>query len=471
MRKEHVILLFIYAMTGWVLPAVAQEHPSGSRYLEQPMPENWSYAPEVSETLPNEDAWWKSFNDHILDSLISAGVSNNYNVRMAMQRIQMAHQAVGQARASYFPSISISAGYNKSRVSGAMSGKDVPATNSSYFSLGADMSWEIDLFGRITAQVKEKKASVDVSKADYMATMVSMTANIATYYMELRTLQAELAVAEEHLKSQQQVLKIAEARHEAGLVSKLDVAQAKTVYYSTEAALPALKANIRTTINAIAILLGTYPENLYNSLSVVKPQPAYNMLISTGIPMELLRRRPDIIVAEKQLAVYAAQLGIAKKDFLPTLSLSGSIGVASHDFDNLFKKNSFEYTIAPTLSWTLFDGLSRRYAVAEARTQMEIGIEDYNQTVITAVQEVDNAICSYNSAVETIEIDKKVFDQSQEEFNLSLEQYKEGLAAFTNVVDAQISWLNYANSLVEARGNALTSLVQLYQALGGSPMQ
>lgn len=470
MRKEHVILLFIYAMTGWAVPAIAQEHPSGSRYLEQTMPERWSYSPEVSETMPNEDVWWKSFKDPLLDSLIQAGVENNYNVKMAMQRILMARQAVGQARASYFPSISLSAGYNKSRISGATSGKDVPASNSSYFSLGADMNWEIDLFGRITAQVKEKKASVEVSKADYMGTMVSMTANIATYYMELRTLQAELAVAEEHLKSQQQVLKIAEARHEAGLVSKLDVAQAKTVFYSTEAEIPALKANIRTTINAIAILLGCYPDKLYGTLSVVRPQPEHKVLISTGVPMELLRRRPDIIVAEKELAVYAAQLGIAKKDFLPTLSLQGSIGVSSHDFGNLFKKNSFEYTIAPTLSWTLFDGLSRRYAVAEARTQMEIGIEDYNQTVITAVQEVDNAIISYNSAVETIEIDQKVFEQSQEEFNLSLEQYKEGLAAFTNVVDAQISWLNYANSLVEAKGNALTSLVQLYQALGGSPM-
>ncbi|MCM1138512.1 MAG: efflux transporter outer membrane subunit [Muribaculum sp.] len=471
MRKRHVILLFIYAMTGWVLPAMAQEHPSGSRYLEQPMPERWTYTPEVSDIMPNEDAWWKSFNDPLLDSLITVGVENNYNIRMAMSRIEMARQVVGQVRAGYFPSISINAGYTKSRISGATSGKDAPASNSSYFSLGADVSWEIDLFGRITAQVKEKKASVEVSKADYMASMVSITADIASYYMELRTLQAELTVAEEHLKSQQQVLNIAEARHEAGLVSKLDVAQAKTVFYSTEAALPALKANIRTTINAIAILLGTYPDKLYGTLGVVRPQPRHKVLISTGIPIELLRRRPDIIVAEKELAVYAAQLGIAKKDFLPALSLNGSIGVSSHRMDDMFKKNSFEYTIAPTLSWTLFDGLSRRYAVAEARTQMEIGIEDYNLTVITAVQEVDNAISSYNSAVETIEIDRKVFEQSQEEFNLSLEQYKEGLSAFTNVVDAQISWLNYANSLVEAKGNALASLIQLYQALGGSPVQ
>lgn len=255
------------------------------------------------------------------------------------------------------------------------------------------------------------------------------------------------------------------------MVSKLDVTQAKTVYYSTEGAIPAIESSIHTTINAISILLGTYPDSLYQRLGEIKPQPEHRYLISSGVPMDLLRRRPDIIAAEKELSVYAAQLGIAKKDFLPTLSLRGSIGVAAHDAGDLFKKNGFEYTIAPTLTWTLFEGFARKYAVAEARIQMEIGIEEYNQTVLTAVQEVDNAMTSYNAALKAMEIDKKVFDQSRESFDLSIEQYKEGLTAFSNVVDAQISWLTYANSLAEAKGNALISLVKLYQALGGSPMQ
>lgn len=471
MKTITYVLLFICVITGSGYMTAADDQTSGNKYLDQTMPERWDYSADFEQTLPSDDDWWKLFNDPLLDSLINEGTTNNYNIRIALQRIEMARLAVGQAASQYYPTISIDAGYTKARTAGAMSGKNIPSTNSSYFSLGADMSWEIDLFGKITQQVKGKKALLSVSKADYVGAMVSMAADIATYYMNLRTLQAELQVAHEHLLSQDKVVKIAEARHEAGLVSKLDVAQAKTVYYSTEAAIPELETSIRKNINAIAILLGVYPGELASRLTQTSPQPDYRQVIQTGIPMNLLRRRPDIVAAERQLAVYASQIGIAKKDFLPSLSLQGSVGVASHDFDNLFKKNSFEYSIAPTLSWTLFDGFDRKYALASAKAEMELGVETYNQTVMNAVQEVDNAMTAYLSALETIELDRKVLEQSHEAFNLAIEQYKEGLAAFTNVVDAQISWLNYANSLVSAQGNALTSLVELYQALGGAPIQ
>lgn len=471
MKTITHVLLFICAMSGGTEAVVSQQLPSGQRYLEERMPESWGYTAEFEQTLPSDDDWWKMFNDPMLDSLITEGTENNYNIRMALLRIEMAKQAVGQAASQYYPTISLNAGYTKARSAGAMRGKDIPSTNTSYFSLGADMNWEIDVFGRITEQVKGKKAEVGVSKADYVGAMISMAADIATYYINIRTSQAELQVAHEHLESQNRVVEIAEARHEAGLVSKLDVAQAKTVYYSTEAAIPQIEASIRTNINAIAILLGVYPEKLYDRLSSVLPQPDCRRIINAGVPLNLLRRRPDIVAVERQLAVYAAQVGIVKKDFLPTLSLQGTIGVASHDFGDLFKKNSFEYSIAPTLSWTLFDGFDRKHALASARAEMELGIDNYNQTVMNAVQEVDNAMTAYITALKTMELDNNVLEQSRESFDLAIEQYKEGLAAFTNVVDAQISWLNYANSLVAAKGEALTSLIELYQALGGSPVQ
>lgn len=471
MKTITHVLLFICAMSGGMETVVSQQLPSGQRYLEEKMPDSWGYTTEFEQTLPADDDWWKLFNDPMLDSLIMEGTNNNYNIRIALQRIEMAKQAVGQAAAQYYPTIMLDAGYAKARTSGAMRGGGIPATNSSYFSLGADMNWEIDLFGKITQQVKGKKAAVEVSKADCVATMISMAADIATYYMNIRTSQAELQVAHEHIESQKRVVEIAEARHEAGLVSKLDVAQAKTVYYSTEADIPSLEATIRTNINAIAILLGVYPAELYGRLSVSATQPDCRRIISAGVPLNLLRRRPDIVAAERQLAVYAAQVGIAKKDFLPSLSLQGSIGVAAHDMSDMFKKNSFQYTVAPTLSWALFDGFGRKHALAAARAEMEVGIDNYNQTVMNAVQEVDNAMTSYLAAMKTMELDNKVLEQSRESFDLAIEQYKQGLAAFTNVVDAQISWLNYANSLVAAKGEALTSLIELYQALGGSPMQ
>lgn len=471
MKTIAHVLLFISAMSGGTGAVISQQLPSGQRYLEEKMPDSWDYTSEFEQTLPSDDDWWKFFNDSTLDSLITEGTDNNYNVKMALLRIDMAKHAVGQAAAQYFPTLALNAGYTKTRSAGAIEGKNVPSANSGYFSLGMDMNWEIDLFGKITEQVKGKKAEVGISKADYVGAMVTMAADIATYYVNLRTLQAELKVANEHLESQKRVVEIAEARHEAGLVSKLDVAQAKTVYYSTEAVIPHLEASARANINAIAILLGVYPNQLYDRLSIYAPQPDCSRIIDTGVPLNLLRRRPDIVAAERQLAVYAAQVGVAKKDFLPSLSIQGTIGVASHNIGDMFKKNSFEYSIAPTLSWTIFDGFGRKHALSEAREEMELGIDTYNQTVLNAVQEVDNAMTAYLAAIKTMDLDKNVLEQSRESFDLAIEQYKEGLASFTNVVDAQISWLEYANSLVEAKGDALTSLIELYQALGGSPMQ
>ena len=301
--------------------------------------------------------------------------------------------------------------------------------------------------------------------------MVSLSAEIATYYFNLLTFQRQLYVTKEHLASQNQVVEIAKARFEAGLVSKLDVAQALTVYYSTEATVPQLETSIKQTINALAILLGVYPESLLPKLETERPMPDYRQLVPSGIPANLLRRRPDVVAAEYELAAYAAELGIAKKDFLPTLSLSGSVGVAAHNAGDLFKSNSLEYSIAPTLSWTLFDGFARKYAVAEAKEQMKIGIENYNQTVMTAIQEVDNAMVAYSSSLKSIDSYTKVIEQCDESFHLSVDAYKEGLTSFTNVVDAQINSFTYANSLISAKGDALVNLVDLYKALGGSPTE
>lgn len=170
-----------------------------------------------------------------------------------------------------------------------------------------------------------------------------------------------------------------------------------------------------------------------------------------------MRRRPDIVEAEFQLAQYAAQLGIAKKDFLPTLSLNASIGTASHDAGDLFKKQTFTYTLAPTLSWTVFDGLARRANVISAREQMEIGIDNYNFTVMNAVEEVDNAILSYTATLQNISILNDVIDNSRQSLDLSLDLYKKGLNPFTDVVTAQLNYLAYQNSIIESKGKALTA--------------
>ncbi len=173
------------------------------------------------------------------------------------------------------------------------------------------------------------------------------------------------------------------------------------------------------------------------------------------------------MAAEKSIDVAAAELGIAKKDYLPSLSISANVGTQAHAFGDLFTGPSFTYSVAPTLSWTLFDGFARRAATASARENMQIEIENYNLTVLTAIEEVRNALARYSATLKYIERTAKVVESSEEAVNLSLDQYKQGLSDFYNVVEAQLNYLTYQNSLVAARGEALTSLIDLYKALGG----
>ena len=187
--------------------------------------------------------------------------------------------------------------------------------------------------------------------------------------------------------------------------------------------------------------------------------------------MDLLRRRPDIVEAEMQLAQYAAQIGVARKDFLPALALTGSIATSAHDAGNLFGKNSLEYSVGASLSWTVFDGFARSNNVAEARLQLEAATDDYNFTVMTAVEEVENAISQYNSAIEQVEALQKVVAESAHTYRLSVDLYKDGLSDFINVTDSQVTYLENRMSLASAVGSVYSAQIALYKALGGGIIQ
>lgn len=434
---------------------------------EREMPSEWRYATDYYQTVPTDDAWWRGFEDARLDSLIAIGIDNNYNVLMAQRRIEMARQAVRQAQSGYYPQFDLTGGWTRARSSGMTGSTPASANTSSYFDLGVSMNWEIDVFGKVTSRAKQSKAQFKATRAEYAATMVSVSAKIASTYFQLRTVQGELQVMERHIESQKRVLDITQARFEAGLSSKLDVTQASTTYYSTQASISALRTQESACINAIAVLIGVFPKDIADSLLSYRPLPDYHQIVSIGMPVELLRRRPDIVEAEYALAADAAALGIAKKDFLPTLSLQGRIGTQAHEIGDMFTKESFGYSIAPTLSWTIFDGLSRKAAVASAKEQMLASIDNYNLTVLTAVQEVGSAMEAYTNDLRYIDYLNKVVDSARESLTLSVDLYKQGLSPFINVSDAQIALLQYSNQLVSARGQALADLVTLYQALGG----
>lgn len=431
------------------------------------IPENWTYTSSQFQSLPPDDKWWAEFDDPMLDRLISMAVDRNANVAVALRRVEIARLAIKNARSGYYPTIGASAGWTKSRQSGNMTSMSTEPVTTDYFSAGLDMAWEVDLFGRVGSQVKEAKAQYQASKADYLAAMNTLCAEVANEYITLRTLQSQLEVADTHLASQEKVLKIAEARHEAGLNSKLDVAQASTIYHSTAATIPTLRAQITSAVNALAVLLGDYPENVAPLLSSPAQVPDYRRIVAIGLPRDLLRRRPDVRAAEYDMASSAAAVGVAKKDFLPVVSIEGSVGVASHRPGDMFNHRSLTYSVAPKISWTIFDGLARNSALASARENMKIAVDRYNLAVLTAVGEAETALASYTGQIASIAALEKVVEDAKEQVILSVDLYKQGLVDFLSVANAQISYLQYSDQLAEARGKAAISLVTLYKSLGG----
>ena len=448
------LLLFLSTVT-----AVGQ---TVNRYLNTPLPKEWEESGEVfQQTLPVDDHWWKSFQDTKLDSLIALAVDRNYSVAMAINRIAAARANLWAERGNFFPSIGLNAGWTRQETSGNTS--TLPQSTDHYYDAALSMSWEIDVFGSIRKRVKAQKENFAASKEEYAAVMVSLASEVASAYINLRELQQELEVVNKNVASQEEVLKITEVRYNTGLVAKLDVAQAKSVLYSTKASIPQLEAGINQYITTLAVLLGMYPQEIRPVLETTGTLPDYMEPIGVGMPVDLLLRRPDV----RSVNAQAALLGASKSDWLPKIFLKGSFGYAARDLNDLVKSKSMTYEIAPSLSWTIFSGGQLVNATRLAKAQLDESINQFNQTVLTAVQETDNAMNSYRNSIKQIVALREVRNQGVETLKLSLELYKQGLSPFQNVLDAQRSLLSYENQLVQAQGSSLLQLISLYKALGG----
>lgn len=467
--KQHTIVSGIFRFISLILLPVTAVFPSYALDTEpeKPLPGQWKGACNDNSAAEIGEEWWKMFNDATLDSLEAIALENSYDLAATARRIKIAQAQLQNARAGYFPNIGVSAGWTKQQNSGLTGRIDGKAETVSFFDAGITASWEVDVFGKIYSQAKEQKANIKLSRAEYAGAILSVTANVAASYFQLRVWQEELIVANEHAVRQGKVMKIAEARFEAGIASMLDVAQARGVYYSTRASVPVLENSISTAINSLAVLLGVYPESISDMLLTGVKLPSYMQMVATGYPADILNRRPDIAQARMQIEANAAALGVAKKAYLPSLVIDGSVGTSAHSAGDLFGKQSFTYSVAPRLSWTIFEGGARNAQSRIARENMRISVDNYNAAVMTAVEEVQTAITSYHNSLRHIEAIEKVIEQSDEAYRLSLDLYKRGLTPFNNVVTAQMDMLENRNTHIIAHGQALTDVVNLCKALGG----
>ena len=460
MRFYSLLLLFLTPLAG----AVAQQ---GEVFIDSALPDGWNNGDCFDQTMPPDDEWWQNFEDPVLDSLILYASENSYSVLGAMENIRKARAAWNIARGKMLPTFDMGMGWQRAKTSGNIASTMYTEAWEGQFNAALSMQWQADVFGSIYMRSKAQKMLFMATEEEFRAVMVTLVANVATTYFSLCQSVEQLKVLRENVKSQHEIMEIVISRYNSGLASKLDVAQSRSVYYSTMAEIPAMQATIDGYRNKMAVLLGIYPQDLAGWPGEECSLPSYMEPIGVGVPAMLLRRRPDIRVAEKQVEANAAQLGATRRDWFPEVLLTGSIGFSSGEMKHLFRSKSLTWEIAPTIKWNIFSGGERLNATREARAALDQSIISFNSTLLTAVQEVESAMSQYKSSVEQIVSLREAVNQNEETLTLSLELYKQGLTEYQNVLDAQRTLLTYQGYLVQAQGGSLIYLVQLYEALGG----
>ena len=438
--------------------------------LEVSIPEKWQIDTIFLTNDIAYNEWWKNFNDPLLDSLIMIAINNNHNLHSIEATLEKSRLLYQQSKSAFYPSLSLDAQYDLSKSSlnyYEETSSDEYRTNG-YLNAGINASWEIDVFGKNRDNVRANKKSYYANEASYQNAVMNLCAQVATVYFNLRAYQQQLIVANQNIISEKNILDITIARYESGLGTQLDVSQAKSVYYNTSASIPKLDAYITQCVNELAILLGTYPSSLSNTFINLDGLPSIRHIISTGIPADIIRRRPDIRQAEFLIESQAAAIGATKADYYPKFKITGSFGYLSHDIEKFFNNESQMFQLSPSISWNIFSGMEARKAVQMAEIALDESIENYNNVVLNAIQEVETEMSNYANALKTIEMGQQVVEQGNKTLELSIDLYKRGLGTFTNVLDAQRTVLSDQNYLVSAWNSALLALVRLYTALGGS---
>jgi NodT family efflux transporter outer membrane factor (OMF) lipoprotein len=455
----------LFLLTISALVSVIAIAKTNSQRLETEIPTSWNNLDTLFVQQDNIDKkWWAGFNDATLNSLVDICISNNYDLAEAAYRVDAAKASMRKAEGGYYPSISIGAAYDYNK------SVTTPGVVSHVGSLGAQMSWEIDIIGAVRGRANSQKYNFQATQEEYNAVMTSLIANAVSAYINLRTAQERLEVVKSNLEIQEQTKNITEARFNTGLASALDVAQSKSIYYATAAKVPELESMVSECLNALGVLCGRIPWELEKelNLNLAANIPSHSeTMVPVSVPAEILRQRPDVRAAEKSIDACASLVGATVADWLPKFYVTGQIGVASEDFKNIFQEDKMYWQVAPAIKWNIFSGTALSGQIQEAKAKTEMAVNAYNNVVLNALQEVDNSMVSYKHSISEEQAYKVAYEQAQLTFELALDLYKKGLIEFQNVLDAQRNLLSYEEAKVVSEANVSLSLVQLYRALGG----
>ncbi len=416
--------------------------------------------------------WWRTFNDPALDRLINEALESNLDLKLAEARIRDARAQLIIARSNGLPQVNASASDTHGRASKNVIIKTPTGSFSTnvvtdLYKAGFDAEWEIDVFGGIRRGVEAAQAGIDSAIEDSRSVRVTLLGEVAGNYIDLRSFQSQLAIARNNLKSQEDTLELTQARYMGGLSSGLDVARAESQAAGTESLIPIFETSIKRAVYRLGVLLGKDPSALAEELAKEGKVPAPSAGVLPGLPSELLLRRPDIRRAERQLAVATARIGVATADLYPHFNLTALLGLQSSASGNLFAAGSEAWQIVPGFTLPLFTGGRITANIESKNAGEEQALISYRQTILTALEEVENSLVAYYKEDLRLKSLRKEVEQDRLAVELSNERYVKGLTGFIDVLDAERSLYSSQSRLSQSEAAVSSNLVALYKALGG----
>ncbi len=411
--------------------------------------------------------WWKNLGDPTLDSLIQRSLQNNLDLREALARIREARARRVITGTQLLPTIDASGSFSRDQRSDEIANGEFGVRVANTYAVGLDASWEVDLWGRIRRINEAASAEIGLSVEDARDALVSVLAETALNYVELRNSQELIRIAQANIELQEQTVELTRNQFNANLVSQLDVSQARSNLESTRASLPPLKADARAARNRLAVLLGMFPGALEEELRSPAPIPSPASQVAVGIPADIIRQRPDIRRAERELAAETARIGIAEGDLYPRLSLLGSIGLQAEHSSDLLDGRAAAFRIAPSLTWNVFDRRRIRGNIEVADARQEQALLRYERSVLRALEETENAMVRFAYDQDRRDSLETAVAQARRAVELSEDQYRQGLVSFQSVLDSQRFLFGIESSLASTRASITTDLISLYKALGG----
>lgn len=437
---------------------------------ESDVPDAWhrELAKGLASGEASIDAWWEVLNDPVLNSLVERAQAGNLELREAYARIREARAVRGIASGEHLPFIDAIGTYQRQRVSEEI----VPVTSplkrtDDFFQAGFDASWEIDIFGRIRRSVESADASFGASIEDYRDVLVALYAEVARTYIDIRTLQARLRFALANVETQTGTRELVQNRLDAELVPELDLRQAELNVASTESFVPAVRAGLARAIHRLGVLLGEHPATLHDELSADGSIPTVPETVAVGLPTDLLRQRPDVRRAERELAAQTARIGVATADLYPRFALLGTFTFEAFDAGKMWDHAARAYSFGPSIQWNIFEGgrIRNNIRVEDARTEQSL--VRYERTVLLALEEVESSLVDYVEERQRRGALARAVTAADRSVELVKTLYTTGFSDFQNVLDAERTLFSRQDELAASEGLVVQNLVRLYKALGG----